>query len=174
MAGAAARRAPSDPAIVGRIVRPHGLAGEVVIELLTPDAECCEPGSELWIAGGWRRVTRCRVDNKGRALTGFDGVADRDAAEALRGADVAVEAADLPALSADSFYIHDLVGCRVEDLAGDAVGEVVAVVNGPQDLLEVEHEGTRSLLPMARDLVHEVDVIERRIVVDLPRGLLDA
>lgn len=173
MPGPSARRAPSDPAVIGRIVRPHGIAGEVVIELLTPDADSYAPGAELFIAGGWRQVARCRIDNKGRALVALGGVTDRDAAEALRGAEVTVDAEELPALAADRYYVHDLVGCRVADVAGNEIGKVVAVVNGPQDMLEVEHRGTRSLLPMARDLLREVNVGERRIVVDAPPGLLD-
>lgn len=173
MSGPSARRAPPDPAVIGRIVKAHGINGEVVVDLLVPETARCEPGAEIWIAGAWRTVTRCRIDNKGRALTALEGIFDRDAAEALRGAEVAVDAEDLPALAADHFYVHDLVGCRVEDLAGNELGEVVAVVNGPQDLLEIEHGGERSLLPMARELVPYVNVDERRVVVDVPDGLLE-
>lgn len=164
---------PSDPALVGRVLRPHGLAGEVVVEPVGA-AAACQPGDRFWMAGDWRRVTRCRFDSKGRWLLGLDGVSGRDAAEALRGAELLVEADDLPALEPDSYYVHELIGCRVENADGSELGEVVAVVPGPQDLLEIERGGRRSLLPMARGLLKEVDLTGRRIVVDMPPGLDEA
>ena len=174
MPGPSGRGAPSDPALVGRVVKPHGIAGEVVIELLASATSSCETGDELWIAGRWRRVARSRRDNRGRAVAALGGIVDRDAAEGLRDAEVVIDAADLPALDGGNFYVHDLVGCRVRDVAGNEWGKVVAVVNGPQDLLEIEHRGGRSLLPMARELLREVNVEEGRIVIDAPLELLDA
>lgn len=174
MVNASGAGAPSDPAVVGRIVRPHGLAGELVVEPADVRVATCEPGARIWIADGWRRVSRCRLDNKGRWVIALEGVADRDAAEALRGSDLIIEAGELPELAADSYYVHDLVGCQVEDEHGAALGEVVAVIRGPQDLLEIERGGRRSLVPMARDLLKEIDVRQRRIVIDVPAGLDEA
>ncbi len=102
---------------------------------------------------------------------GLGGVGDRDAAEALRAEEIAVEAAELPELANGRYYIHDLVGCRVEDLAGADLGEIVGVVPGPQDWLEIEQEGERSLVPMVQPLLKEVDLEARRVVIDPPPGL---
>ncbi len=173
MSGASERGAPSDPAVVGKVARPHGLAGDIVVAPMDSSASCAA-GDTFWLSGSWRRVSRCRVDNKGRWVMRLDGVADRDAAERLRGATLVVEADELPALGEGHYYIHDLVGCRVLNPAGDDLGEVVAVVPGPQDWLEVECDGARSLVPMARALLQEVDVPGRRIVIDPPPGLAEA
>lgn len=166
--------APSDPAIIGRVVRPHGLAGELVVDPADVRVAACEPDATVWVNQAWRRVIRCRAGNKGRWVVALEGIVDRDAAEALRGSDVVIEADELPELDPDNYYIHDLVGCRVEDERGTTLGEVVAVLRGPQDLLEVELEGRRSLVPMARDLLKEIDVQERRIVIEAPAGLDEA
>ena len=174
MSGAADRGAPSDPAVVGRIVRPHGLAGEVVVAPVDASPVSFERGSIFWLDGRWLAVTRARVDNKGRWVIALEGIAHRDAAEEMRGTELVVEADELPELGNDHYYIHDLVGCRVEDTAGDDLGEVVAVVPGPQDRLEIERHGHRSLVPMARALLKEVDLQARRIVIDPPPGLAEA
>lgn len=174
MSGASDRGAPSDPAVIGRVVRPHGLAGEVVVEPAGHATAGPAIDTKVWLQGAWRRVQRVRIDNKGRWMIAFAGIGDRDAAESLRGAEVSVDAEELPRLEQGNYYIHDLVGCRVEDTGGNELGEVIAVVSGPQDLLEIEYDGVRSLIPMARDLLREIDIEERRIVIDAPAGLADA
>ena len=172
MAGVADRPAPSDPAVVGRVVRPHGLAGEVVVAPADSGSVQFEPGTRLWLAGRWREVVKSRVHN-GRWVVRLGGVGDRDAAEALRGEEIVVEAADLPELASGRYYIHDLVGCRVEDPAGADLGEIVGVVAGPQDWLEIEQDGERSLVPMVEPLLKEVDLEARRVVIDPPAGLAE-
>ena len=168
------RGAPADPAVVGRVVRPHGLAGDVVVEPVDPSSAACAEGSEAWLAGSWRRVLARRPDNKGRWIVRLHDVADADAAESLRGAELMIEATELPRLEAGRYYVHELVGCSVRDTGGRRIGEVVAVVPGPQDWLEVEHAGGRSLVPMVRALLKKVDLGERCIVIDPPAGLVEA
>lgn len=174
MPGAAGRGAPTDPATIGRVVRPRGLRGELVVEPAHRSAPPCEQGASLWLGDRWRRVAGCRIDNRGRWLLLLEGVADLEAAEALRDAELITEAAELPELEQDDYYIHDLIGCRVQDVRGDDLGEVVGVVRGPQDQLEVARDGRRALVPMARALLREVDVEGRRIVIDAPAGLIEA
>jgi len=150
------------------------LAGEVVVAPVDSSPVSFEPGSIFWMGGRWLPVTRGRVVNKGRWVIALEGITDRDAAEEIRGTELVVEADELPELEAGHYYIHDLVGCRVEDTAGDDLGEVVAVVPGPQDRLEIERDGHRSLVPMVRALLKEVDLQGRRIVIDPPPGLAEA
>ena len=103
----------------------------------------------------------------------LEGVEDRDAAEALRGRRVLVEAAELEALPAGEYYGYQLVGCRIEGQDGAPVGTVREIwETGGPDLLVVEGEGGREhLVPAA--LLREVDVEGRRAVVELVPGLLD-
>jgi 16S rRNA processing protein RimM len=104
----------------------------------------------------------------------LEGVGSREAAEALRGEELTVEAAELPDLDEGHYYIHDLIGCRVLDPVGKDIGEVVGVVPGPQDRLEIAHRSGRSLVPMVREMLQQVDVEEGYIVIDLPEGLMEA
>ncbi len=166
--------APSDPAVVGRVVRPHGLAGDVVVAPDDPSSPVCSPGSRVWLAGRWRRILDVRSDNKGRWVMRLEAVENRDQAEAVRDEALVIEAGELPVLEEGKYYIHDLVGCRVEDPQGRAIGEVVGVARGPQDWLEIAHRGGRSLVPMVPEMLQQVNVVEARIVLDLPEGLMEA
>ena len=169
----ATRGSLRDPAIVGRIVRPHALAGELVVEPMSESSMAFEAGSRLWVDGRWMTVLRSRA-NRGRFVVLLEGIADRDAAEEMRDVELFVESEALPQLDSDRYYVHDLVGCRVEDGEGALLGQVVGVVPGPQDWLEIEKEGVRGLVPMAREIIREVDLEGKRIVVDPPKGLFDA
>ena len=164
------RPAPADPASVGHVVKPHGLNGELVIEPADSLSSQFEPGMSLWFQGRWREIQKSRAAG-GRWVVAVEGVADRDAAEALRGVELTVEAEALPDLDGDRYYVHDLVGCALEDPDGTYLGEVVAITPGPRDWLEVENDGERSLMPMVQDWLKEVNLEERRIVIDPPAGL---
>jgi 16S rRNA processing protein RimM len=118
---------------------------------------------------------------KDRLLVSFRGVDDRTAAEALRGAVLEVEAAAVPPAPEGSYYQFDLVGCRCEDRHAGFLGEVADVVaGGGGDLLRVVgppragEPGRELLLPFVDAYLAEVDVAGRRILWDLPEGLIEA
>ncbi len=164
--------------VVGRIGRPHGIKGEVTVEPRTdePD-ERFAPGAVLLLDDpGASLVVERTHWHSGRLLVTFQGVTDRNAAEALRGTLVHVERAEdeLPE-DPEEFYDSSLEGCAVVLRDGTVVGEVVDVVHLPaQDLLAVRREGrSEVLIPFVEQLVPEVDLAARVIVVDPPGGLLD-
>jgi 16S rRNA processing protein RimM len=164
--------------VVGRIGRAHGVRGDVAVEVRTDDPDArFAPGSRLFTAEEGERaltVERSRW-HSGRLLVAFSGVADRTAAEALRGQ--LLYRADADALSEpDAWYDHDLIGCVVRTAAGP-VGEVADVVHLPaQDLLSVRLEdGTTRLVPLVAELVPSVDLAARTVqVADVPGLLRDA
>jgi 16S rRNA processing protein RimM len=167
--------------MVGRIVRPHGLRGELVVDSSTDSAEFrFAVGSVLFVTardGSAVRtltVTAARP-HTGRLLVCFEGVTDRDTAEALRGVVLSATAAELPAIDdPDEFYDHQLEGLAVLTVAGAAVGTVREVVHAAgSDLLVVDRDGGgEALIPFVRQIVPEVDVPGGRIVLDPPPGLL--
>ncbi len=109
--------------------------------------------------------------HKGRPLAAFDGFDDVSAAESLVGATLALERADV-VLAPGEYLDADLVGCRLIDPRGVPAGDVVAVEHYPsQDMLVVG--AARTLVPLVGAFVQSIDIKEKRIVVDLPRGLLD-
>jgi 16S rRNA processing protein RimM len=148
---------------VGRIGRPHGLRGEVVVRLTTDRDERLAPGSVLHSDAGELVVVTARP-HQDRWIVSFEGRDRREAAEALRGQVLRAEALDDP----DELWVHDLVGAEVVVAgSGDPVGTCVAVVANPAaDLLELD---TGALVPV----VFVVDYGEGRVTIDPPEGLFD-
>lgn len=148
---------------IGRIGRAHGLRGEVGVKLTTGRTERLDPGAVLYADGRALVVATSRL-HSGRWLVRFDGVDNRDAAEALRGALLTAEA--MPT-GDDELWVHELIGATVRDPAGAELGRVVAVEPNPaSDLLVLSGE---VLVPM-RFVVEHGDGF---IVVDPPAGLLE-
>ncbi len=164
---------------MGRVGRPHGVRGELTVEVRTDDPDArFAPGTVLRTdppERGPLTVTDVHP-RSGGLVVAFAGVGDRESAEALRGTVLVVDSDSLPPLDAtDEWYDHDLVGLAVLDPAGAAVGTVADVVHSPgAELLVVRSDdGREHLVPFVRQLVPEVDVPGGRIVVAAPEGLYD-
>ncbi|MBP2370106.1 ribosome maturation factor RimM [Pseudonocardia parietis] len=175
-----AGRAPE--VLVGVVVRVHGLRGEVVVEARTDSpGERFAPGAVL---RGRRRsgpgpgelTVRSARAHSGRWLVLFEGVADRDAAEGLRGTQLIVPTAELAEPEdPEEFHVHRLTGLRAELVDGTVAGTVTDVVHGPGGSLLVVRRpaGHDALVPFVAALVPTVDVEGGRVVLDPPEGLLD-
>jgi 16S rRNA processing protein RimM len=152
---------------VGRIVKPHGLAGEVVVELVTNRSERVAAGSVLFTPSGELSVVRSRpfeATGMGRWIVAFAGVGDREGADALRG--VPLSALPLPS-DPDALWVHELIGSSVCDADGAVLGQVTAVEANPaSDLLVLSGGG---LIPLRFVTARSPG----QITVDLPPGLLD-
>jgi len=174
---------PADRVAVGRIASAHGLRGEVAVEALSDVPGRFAAGVTLLLSlpGASPRsivVTASRPHasrHKERLLVQFSGVDDRTSAEGLRGALLEVDAAAVPPAPEGHYYHFDLVGCACADRTLGALGVVAEVVaGGGGDLLRVVGNGRELLLPFVEAYLVEVDVAGRRIVVDLPEGLIEA
>lgn len=166
-----------DTFVVARVGKPHGLRGEVTVQVHTDDPErrfvtgavfATEPEGV-----GPLELASVRV-HQGTYLLGFVGHADRNAAEALRGTRLLVPDADEPE-DEDAWREEDLLGMEAVLTDGTGVGEVVALhLREVQDLLEVRTPDGRDLLvPFVEELVPEIDEEARRVVLDPPPGLLE-
>ena len=168
--------------VVGRILRPHGLRGELSVEVRTDEPEHrFAAGSVLGTdpaKAGPLTVESSRW-HSGRLLVSFAGVADRTEAELLRGAWLTIDAADLPPPEdPDEFHDHQLTGLTVVTVSGELVGTVTGVLHHGQSLLAVTpaDETTRRsevLVPFVAPIAVEVDLAGGRLVIDPPPGLLD-
>jgi 16S rRNA processing protein RimM len=166
--------------VVGRIGRPHGIRGEVTVEVRTdsPDVRFAT-GSVLTtdpVRLGPITVAAARW-HSGRLLLCVAGVHDRTGAEGLRGAVLSAEVDDddIPE-DPEEFYDHQLRGLTVVAVdTSDVIGVVDDVVHLPgQDLLSVAREGGREVLvPFVAEIVTDIDVESGHITVDLPSGLLN-
>jgi 16S rRNA processing protein RimM len=165
--------------VIGRIARPHGVRGGVVVDVRTDDPE------ERFVGGSVLATEPAQVGpltveryawHSGRLLVWFSGVADRVGADRLRGTLLFVDSDDLPSIDdPDEFRDHELIDLTVVETNGNRVGTVADVVHLPgQDVLVVRREdGREAMVPFVSALVPEVDPAAKRIVVDAPAGLLD-
>ena len=126
----------------------HGIGGEVRLKLFAADLANLTKGATLFVGGTARRLAAIKPADKA-PIARFEGIADRSAAEALRGTLVEIDRALLPPLGEGEYYHADLVGLPCVDAAGTQVGTVAAVENfGAGDLLEIAlPDGKRSLIP---------------------------
>lgn len=164
--------APDELLLVGRIAKAHGVRGEVSVEPLTEVEERFARGSSL-LAGeeGDRSLTVATArPHTSRLLVRFEGVDDREAAEALRGTLLFVRPEGTPDLPEGSYWPHQVVGCEVVTEEGRSLGPVTEVLGGPANDQWVTPAG---MIPAIREFVVEVDVDARRILVRTPPGLLE-
>src|SRR5713101_3991973 len=185
--------------VVGRVGRPHGIRGEVTVDVRTDDPDIrfavgtvltTDPG-----AAGPLTVESVRW-HSGRLLVEFAGIADRTQAESLRGTWLTLDSAQVTSPEdPDEFYDHELVGLTVVTTSGEPVGVVSDVRHHGQDLLVIAPAGAAQgqqaqpvppgrpgaraqrgdglLVPFVAAIVPEIDVAAGRLVIDPPPGLLD-
>jgi 16S rRNA processing protein RimM len=163
---------------VGRIVRPQGRRGEVVVALDTDFAESrFQPGAVLWAskAGVTRTLTvTSSWPHQDRWVIALEGFGSIDEAETLRDTELRVPAEALQPLGEGAFYVHDLLGCRVETITGTIVGEVIRVdLGNGTPLLVVMKDGREVLVPLAEAICRRIDVGTKTIAIDPPEGLIE-
>ena len=180
---------------LARILRARGNKGEVAVELLTDFPQRLKELKEVFLGdgasdgerGGAPRRVGVRefwVDRNhaGQAVYWFESCASINDAEKLRGLDVLIPFEQRVVLPAGQYFVEDLVGCSVFELAGDAqvlMGKVIDVQatgeaqQAGTPLLVVDVRGEELLIPLAEDICKRVDVVGRRIEVVLPEGLRD-
>lgn len=161
--------------LVARLGAAHGVRGEIRVNAFGDDPQALVGYGALATADGRSVRIRALKIVGGRLIGRLEGVADRNAAEALNGVDLYVDRERLPAPEDDdTFYHADLVGLAAETTDGRALGTVVAVPDyGAGELLEIAPpRGPTLLVPFTRAAVPVVDIAGGRVVVDPPAGLL--
>ena len=185
--------------IVGRIGRPHGIRGEVIVGVRTDEPDLrfvvgavldvertlsgpgrTGEGSGVAVADDQLTVASARW-HSGQLLVAFAGITDRTAAGELTGSWLSVDSSQLPeSTDPDEFRDHELIGLSVRTSAGDTVGVVADVLHYGQDLLVVRQDGDQDgdkageyLVPFVKAIVPEVDVSAGVLVIDPPPGLLN-
>jgi 16S rRNA processing protein RimM len=184
--------------IVGQIGKPHGIRGEVSVYVRTDEPEerfaagsvfttevprdqrvhtgpaTAVPGIPYAVPE--KLIAESVRFHQGRVIVQFEGVHDRNVAEALRGVLLQVDSSELAEPDdPDEFHDHQLVGLRVETADGTVLGTVARIDHAPaSDLIVLDKAaGGQALIPFVTALVPDVDVPGGRLVVSLPEGLLD-
>ena len=156
---------------LGVIAGPHGVNGLVRVKSYTADpADVAAYGPVTDIAGARRLRIRLAGTVRDMLLARIDGVADRTAAEALRGVELYIERDRLPATGTDEFYHADLIGLAARSTDGTALGTVTALYDyGAGDMIEIRSaDGAVELLPFTKSVVPEVDLEQGVVVIDPP------
>ncbi|WP_213001516.1 ribosome maturation factor RimM [Winogradskya consettensis] len=186
--------------VIGQIGKPHGIRGEVLVTVRTDDPEArfsagstfatevprdrrvnaapahaTPPAGVAYQVPGKLTLESLRW-HQGKIIAQFEGVHDRNIAEALRGVMLQIDSAEIPApTDPDEFNDHQLAGLAVVDLDGVELGRVDRIDHAPSsDLIVLKKAaGGTALIPFVSAMVPTVDLAAGRIVVDLPEGLLD-
>jgi 16S rRNA processing protein RimM len=161
-----------DDILLCAVIGAHGLSGEVKVKAFVSELENLRGYGPLHTSDGRAFVVEhARPVKADIAVVRFEGVATREAAEALKGTELFVARDVLPPPDEDEFYHADLVGLRVEDVEGRTLGTVKGIHNfGAGDVIEIEQpDGGDIFLPFTRESVPTVDIKSARIVVAVPR-----
>lgn len=163
---------------VGRVLRPHGVRGEVVVQVLSDVPDRLAPGSQVtasWEGRPPRNITvESHRPHKSGAMVRFAGFDDRDRAEELRDALLEVDRSQVPEAPEGTYYWYQLLGCRCQ-VGGEDLGEVTDLLEDGGGLLLVVSDGERQVpIPFVQSFLKDVDVERGRIELDLPPGLLEA
>ena len=164
----------TDALPLGRVAGHRGAHGELTIRVASGDGARWTQLQEILLDGRSYRVEQARAYGDRLVLKLF-GVADASAAAGLKGLEAAAPAGEVPILPEGRYWVSRLLGARVADEARGDLGLVTDVVEtGGADLLLVrEDSGRERLVPLAREIVLEIDEAAGRISVRLPEGLFE-
>lgn len=165
---------------VGKIVRAHGIRGDVKIYPYGETLATKKAGDRLYIssfqAEERSRLTIVSLRPHGKYWVGrFQELADRDEVEKIIGEEIFLTEDLLPPTSEGEYYYYQLIGLSVETKTGSKIGILRRIFEAPShDIYVVEGEGREVLIPAVEEVICHIDLEEGRMVVDLPEGLMDA
>jgi 16S rRNA processing protein RimM len=157
--------------LLGVVTAAHGIKGEVKVKTFTQSPEGLSAYGPVIVEDGRRfEIAALRPSKADEAVVRFAGMADRNAAEGLKGQRLYVPREALPPVEAGEFYHADLIGLRAEDAAGNLLGTVCGVHNfGAGDVIEIEFSsGSTEFIAFSDANVPIVDIAAGRIVIELP------
>jgi 16S rRNA processing protein RimM len=164
---------------IGCVSGAHGLRGAIRVRLDNPDSSLLQRVDRVTLAQQGKpaeyRLAGVQATSEGRYKVKLDGVTDADHAGRLRGASVMVAVDVLPPTTAGEFYYFQAVGCGVVTTKGSAVGIIEEVFfNGANEVWVIRSPGAEHLVPVVEDIVKEIDLSARRVVIEPVPGLLDS
>ncbi len=158
---------------MGRVIRPHGVDGEVRVYVFEPGAPNLQRGRSVTISGVVRKISRLR-DDRGELLIAFEGITDRDQAMTLRGEILELPDRLVRRNDEESYFLHELIGLLVETDSGEPVGNIREILQpGANDVYVVDTVGGELLIPAIADVVREIDVKAGKIIIVPLAGMLD-
>ena len=153
---------------IATVLKPQGIRGEIKVKALTDAAEDLKGFARVFIDGVEYKVLAVRPSGDCAYLT-LRGIADRNAAELLRGKEVVALREDAPALPEDTFYLVDVLGCEVVTEKGKSLGTIIEITPAKTDIYVIEREGKRTTFVAAEGVIDSIDVEKKVVVVNKKR-----
>jgi len=162
--------------LIGYVLKPQGLKGEIKVNPVSPDPERFKSLNKVYLKNDTIQaylVEKVRISNKFVFLK-FREVNSRDEAELLRDCEILIDPDERIRLSADEYFIHDLFGCQVFTQQGDLLGTLVDVwQSSSNDVYVVKNQiGEEILVPAIKDIIKNVDLETKKIIIQLIEGMV--
>lgn len=157
---------------MGRVLAPHGLKGEVRIEVITDSPDRFSSGGIVYVTGEPHRIERSFRLPKGTLALKLEGIDNRGQAAALRESLLTVPEDMVPPPPEGQYYHFQIIDMRVHTREREYLGQVTQIIStGSNDVYVVSFEGKEILIPALDDVIKEMDVERGVMTVDLPEGL---
>ncbi len=152
--------------IIGEVLKPQGIRGELKIKTFTDSPEDVKAFGTVYIDGTAYKILSFRVDGSGAAYVGLRGIPDRNAAELFRGKKIEGDREDAPELEDGQYYIVDMIGLACESEEGEYLGTLCDVQILSSDIYTLEKDGKKILFPVVNGVVVDVDMENRKLIVN--------
>jgi len=169
---------PADLVPLGKIVKPHGILGEVKIRLYNGESKSLKVGQSIWLDLGGNIhepyvIEKLNLKFEKKRLK-FKNINDRNSAELLRNFTFSIRRDEFPEIFDEEFYLFDLIGFNVADQTGKLLGKVSDIMENPaNDILIISDGDKEHLIPLVDDFVQLFDFDEKQVTINLIDGLID-
>lgn len=173
------RELQDDFGLIGEIVKPHGIRGELKVYLYSEQPGNLQQYKKIVVqeptGSGTETYNVVKSRGQGKlAILRLEGVGTREAAEALQGSRIWVNKTDFPTLDSDEYYWHQLKGLVVMTETGQELGRVTKLFNtAAHDIMVVTGAGHEFMIPVRGDIIRDIDEQGGKIIISPPPGLLE-
>ena len=158
--------------IVGKVLAPRGLKGEVQAEVISDSLDTFSSGGILYLNGQPHSIQGSSILPKERVRLKLEGIDSRSEADSLRNVFLMVPEDTVPPLPEGMYYHYQILDMGVYTVEGEHLGRVTQILaTGSNDVYVASHEGHELLIPAVDEVIVEVDLEEKKMIVDLPEGL---
>ena len=155
-----------DRLLIGEVLKPQGIRGELKIKTFTDFPEDVKKFGTVYIEDKPYKILSFRVGTDGMAYIGLRGIPDRNAAELFRGKKLEGAREDAPELEEGRYYIVDIIGLSCETQEGEFLGTVKDIKNLASDVYTIEKDGKSILFPVVKNVIIDIDLINKKVVID--------
>ena len=155
-----------DRLIIGEVLKPQGIRGELKVKTFTDFPEDVKAFGRVYIDDKEYKILSFRVGADGAAYMGLRGIPDRNAAELFRGKKLEGAREDAPELAEGQYYIVDVLGLSCETQEGEVLGTVKHIVNLASDVYTIEKAGKEILFPAVKGVIVKVDLENKKLIVN--------